>query len=106
MPYAKGFKIDRKKIAETFNLADRNDPQVEVYFSAIVENLNRAAYKCVTTAYDHEALPGETPICNVVAFETGTNKEALEKLDLGPFDESIEMARSYVLVGPQVWELW
>src|SRR6266545_2039417 len=104
--YAKGFKIDRGLIAKTFELAHRNDPEVDSYFMTIVSGLNREAYKCITTAYDHEARPDEPAICNIIAFETSTDKGALEALDLGPLDETIERARPYVLVGPQVWKLW
>ena len=37
--YAKGFKIDRGLIAKIFDLAHRNDPEVDSYFMTIVEGL-------------------------------------------------------------------
>jgi hypothetical protein len=104
--YAKGFKIDRGLIAKTFEIAHRNDEKVDSFLLTIVEGLNREAYKCITTAYDHEARTDEPYLCNIIAIETGTDKEALEALDLGPLDETIEKARPHVLVGPQVWKIW
>ena len=104
--YAKGFKIDQGLIAKTFEIAHRNDEKVDSFLLTIVEGLNREAYKCITTAYDHEAHTDEPYLCNIIAIETGTDKEVLEALDLGPLDETIEKARPHVLVGPQVWKLW
>ena len=77
-------------------------------FFTIVEDLNREAYKCIATAYDHEAhaKPNDSYLCNIIALEIGTDKEALEALDLGPLDETIEAARPHVLVGPRVCKLW
>ena len=37
--YAKGFKIDQRLIAKTFDLTHRNDPEVDSYFMTIVEGL-------------------------------------------------------------------
>jgi hypothetical protein len=88
--YAKGFKIDRGLIAKTFEIAHRNDEKVDSFLLTIVEGLNREAYKCITTAYDHEARTDEPYLCNIIAIETGTDKEALEALDLGPLDKTIE----------------
>lgn len=104
--YAKGFKIDRGLIAKTFEIAHQNDVEVDSFLFTIVESLNREAYKCITTAYDHQARADEPYLCNIIAIETGADKEALEKLDLGPLDETIEKARPHVLVGPQVWKVW
>ena len=106
--YAKGFKIDRGLIAKSFGIAGRNDPEVDSFLMTIVEGLNRGAYKRIATAYDYETLTetGEPYLCNIIAIETGNDKEALEALDLGPLDETIEAALPHVLVGPQVWKLW
>lgn len=71
--YAKGFNIDRGLIAKTFKIA-RNDEKVDSFFLTIVEGLNREAYKCITTAYDHEARGDEPYLCNMIAMETGTDK--------------------------------
>ena len=102
--YAKGFKIDRGLIAKNFGIARRNDPEVGYLLETIVEGLNREAYKRIATAYDNET-PGGPYICNIIAIVTGDDKDALEALDLGPLDETIEAARPHVLVGPKVWKL-
>jgi len=74
--YAKGFKIDRRLIAKAF-VAHRNDPEVDSFLLTIVEGLNREAYKCIITAYDHEARTNEPYLCNIIAIETGTDKEGV-----------------------------
>ena len=85
--YAKGLKNDRRLIAKAFEIAHRNNPEVDSFLLTIFEDLNREADKCITTAYDHEARTDEP-------YWTAWR------------DETIEKACPHVLVGPQVWKLW
>jgi len=98
--YGLGFKIDRQKIAETFDLPNRNDPDVDEFLIITVNNLNRDGYKYIGAAYDHESEG-----CNVIVLEDGYDKEALAALNVETIDETILKAKEYVLVGPSLSSL-
>ena len=40
----------------------------------------------------------------IIVLDIGYDEEELRQKDLGDIDWSIEWARPYVLVGPDVWE--
>lgn len=108
--YVKGFKIDRQKVADTVDLPDPCDPEVDDYIRIIIHDLNRSGYKFIGAVHERNP-PGQQPdgrthLAVLIILDEGYDEEELRQRELGAVDDTIEVARPHVLVGPDVWELW
>jgi hypothetical protein len=100
--YAKGFKVDRQKVANIVGA-----PLIEAGIRrAIVDRLDRSAYLSIEGGYEPPGPDGMRDLAFIIALEIGYDKDELKKKDLAEIDESIKEALPHVLVGPDVWELW
>ncbi|KAF8801869.1 hypothetical protein BYT27DRAFT_7215760 [Phlegmacium glaucopus] len=74
--FIKGFKLDREKIAKSFELQGSvkgtNPERIEV----------------------------------VIVLDDGDDEGRLQNLELSEIDDTVMKARPYTLVSPDVWELW
>ena len=106
MTFVKGYKIDRGKVAETFEVADRLDPEVDELICTIVHELFRGAYKYIATAKERAILPGQEDghIALIIVLEVDDNEMVLREKEID-VHESIRKAEPHVLVGPDIWEL-
>jgi hypothetical protein len=103
--YAKGFKIDRQKVANMIE-APRGDPIVDTGIRVVVEQLNRSAYIRIVVGCEPPSADGQRHLALVIALEIGDDEEGLKKKELGTIDDSIRAALPHALVGPDVWELY
>ena len=103
--YVKGYKIDRQKVADLVEAANRKDPLVDAGIRSVVARLNRSAYMNIATGYDPPTPEGARHLALIVALDVGYDQEQLKEKKLGDIDESIMAALPHVLVGPDVWEL-
>jgi len=104
--YVKGFKIDRRKIANLLEVTSETDPLVEAGIHVVVERLNRDAYLKIVTGYEGRDPDGNRNVEMIIALEFDKDEERLRKKELGTIDESISIALPHTLVGPDVWELF
>jgi hypothetical protein len=104
--YVKGFKIDRQKVANIVGASNINDPLVDAGINAVVKRINRSAYLKIEGGWDRVSPDAKREIEFILAFAIGTDKDELKAKDLGELDETIMEALPYVLVGPDVWELY
>lgn len=65
--YAKGFQIDRKKIAQQCHLNGTSDPEVDHYIVGVVDLLNRGGYKYIDCGYKHDGTSGGLNLIIVLA---------------------------------------
>ena len=108
--YVKGFKIDRKKVADVADVESDRDAEVDAYIRVILSGLNRSGYKFIAAAHEHtppgQIPDGRTRLALIIVLEEGSDEETLRGQGLECIDESINFARPHVLIGPDVWELW
>lgn len=104
--YVKSYKIDSQKVANIVGAINRVDPLVDTGIRVIVCRLNRSAYVDIVGGNEPPGPNGERYLALIIALEIGDDKDELMKKDLGEIDESVREALFYVLVGPDVWELW
>jgi hypothetical protein len=104
--YVKGYKIDKKKVAEIVEAKDEQDPLIDSGTYTVVRRLNRHAYLSVENGIEPPTTDGKLRLSIVIALEIGENEDELKRKPLGDIDESIAEAHAHdVLVGPDVWEL-
>jgi len=103
--YAKGFKIDRQRIANLLGVTATNDPLVEAGMSVVVDRLNRDAYRRIVAGYEPRSPDGICHLELIVALHIDNDEQRLREMELGPLDESITIALPHTLVGPGVWEV-
>jgi hypothetical protein len=108
--YVKGFKIDRERIAKLAHVADDHDPMVDMFIHIIIKDLKRSGYKYIGAVHDHPLPPQyentDENLAVVIILDEGHNKTELQERELGPIDDTIQIAQQHVLIGPDVWELW
>ena len=68
----------------------------------MVRLLNRGGHRCLDCGYKHDDS-GDVVI--IIVLADGYDKEEVKNTDLGVIGETIEWARPYVLIGPDVWEM-
>jgi len=103
--YVKGFKIDRRKIANLVEVTSVTDPLVEAGIDVVVQRLNRDGYLKLVAGYEGWRPDGNRRLAMIIALEIDDDEERLRKKELGPIDESISVALPHTLVGPGVWEV-
>lgn len=100
--YFKGFILDKfLMIADVIGVESANDPEVDIYTDIIIWGFNRDGYKFIGLVRD----PARELLALAIVLEVGNNAEELRKMEL-PIDDTIMAAKPYVLVGPDVWELY
>ena len=58
--YVKGFKIDRKNVADVADVESDRDAEVDAYIRVILSGLDRSGYKFIAAAQEH-IPPGQKP---------------------------------------------
>ena len=96
--YVKGFKIDRKNVADVADVESDRDAEVNAYrIRVILSGLDRSGYKFIAAAHEHippgQKPDGRTHLALIIVLEEGSDEETLRRQVLGCIDESIHFAR-------------
>ena len=83
--YVKGFKIDRRKIANLLEVTSETDPLVEAGISVVVERLNRDAYLKMVTGYEGRDPDGNRNVELIIALEFDKDEERLKEKGAGDY---------------------
>lgn len=97
-------------VAKLAEVDDISDPEIDTFIQFTISTLNRSGYKFIGAVHDHytkcQGPQGGEQLAVVIILAEGHSESKLREKELGPIDETIRSAQPYVLVGPDVWELW